>query len=69
MAAERLDAPGTELGPCTKECRHRDCALSRSMAAEKCMHCGRPIGFDVWFYGKPGALVHAECEDLARRAG
>ncbi len=46
MGWERLPKPGTTLGPCTSACAHRDCALTRAMAAQRCTECGEPIGYD-----------------------
>lgn len=61
MAAGVLPAPGTTYGPCADECRHMDCALTRSMAATACSICGEPIDYDRRFYGRGEALTHAPC--------
>lgn len=70
MAAEILSAPGTEAGPCSAKCAHRDCAATRTMATTKCQRCGKPIGYGRRFYSvgvdsSPYAegfeLAHAEC--------
>lgn len=45
MAAGRLSAPGSKLGPCAEPCAHIDCRESRAMAAALCVYCGEPIGF------------------------
>ena len=77
MAAGRLPAPGTELGPCDPPtCIHRDCAETRRMAESACVSCGEPIGYEVRFYDHqrgelaPGGgirtgLAHAECLEAA----
>ncbi len=51
MAWQILPKPGTATGPCKTACAHRDCALTRAMAAQRCTECtecGKPIG-----YGRP----------------
>lgn len=66
MAAGSLPAPGTEYGPCTKDCVHRDCMETRVQAATWCRDCGEPIGYNRAFYkDSDGFLTHAEC--LERR--
>lgn len=74
MAAGTLPRPGTKLGPCEPECQHKDCAITRRMAAETCRFCQKPISSEP-FYTDPEnsrdvrgdgplsgpALVHAEC--------
>ena len=50
MAAGILAEIGTEYGPCKEECKHRDCDLTRRMAAAHCAICGKPIGYGVRFY-------------------
>lgn len=62
MAAGRLPAPGTELGPCVPSCGHTDCAETRTMAATSCFLCGKPIGYETSLYQEPDKrLVHAAC--------
>lgn len=67
MAAATLPKPGTEYGPCAKECEHTDCAHTRRMAKSTCTICGKPIGYDTRFYrskdGDPtdGPWDHARC--------
>lgn len=67
MAVGVLPKPGSKLGPCKTECKHRDCAQSRAMAAEACRFCGKPIGYDDGFLRArlSGALAHAVCVDEA----
>lgn len=72
MAASRLAKPGTEYGPCAEECKHRDCAQTRTMAAAICHHCQKAVGYDVRFYDisvppmlNGTELVHALCEEEA----
>lgn len=61
MAAGRLSAPGTKYGPCEKECGHKDCAETRSMAQVVCHYCEEPIGYERGFYKSDGDLVHSSC--------
>lgn len=66
MAASTIPAPGTKLGPCDKDCKHRDCARNRQDAKEVCRFCRKAIGFGVRYYTDPEAptptaLVHAAC--------
>lgn len=68
MAAGVLPKPGTELGPCTEDCQHRDCAETRRMAESKCHLCGEPIDYGVRFYADADQLSHARCaEEKAER--
>lgn len=68
MAAGRLPAPGTDLGPCAEPCQHVDCAETRRMAESACEDCGKPIGYDVRFYNTGPGLIHASClEDRLER--
>jgi hypothetical protein len=60
MAASMIPAPGSELGPC-ESCEHRDCALSRSMAAAECAICHREIGYETRFYREGETSWHAVC--------
>jgi hypothetical protein len=50
MAAGILSKPGTEYGPCAKECQHTDCRKTREMAEARCTICRKPIGYDTRFY-------------------
>ncbi len=62
MAASRLPAPGSDLGPCASPCAHTDCDASRRMAADICPYCKKPIGYDRHFYElPPSVLAHANC--------
>ena len=62
MAAGYLGAPGSNAGPCLRECRHTDCAATRAMANAACYLCQEPIGYDVGFYNDPeDGLVHRLC--------
>lgn len=64
MAAGRLPAPGTELGPCADACHHIDCAKTREMAEQPCRICGNGIGYGTFFYHDleiPQPLAHATC--------
>lgn len=63
MAALALPEPGTELGPCTGDCQHTDCAETREMAAAQCRICEQPIGYGKRMYVEDGdqSYVHAAC--------
>lgn len=61
MAAGRLPKPGSEVGPCEGECKHKDCAETRSMAGAICPICDKPVGYETRFYHSTGELVHAAC--------
>lgn len=64
MAAARLASPGTDYGPCKKDCKHIDCAETRKQAATHCFRCWMVIGYEVRFYrADDGRLVHAVCEE------
>lgn len=70
MAAGALPKPGTQYGPCTTPCEHRDCAATRTQAASTCRLCEKPIGYDVdmyrdtWLDGlNDHRFVHARCLD------
>lgn len=57
-----IPEPGSKYGPCLEPCRHLDCKANREAAAEKCVTCADPIGFDVPYYkGEAGGLEHAKC--------
>lgn len=69
MAAGVLSKPGTQYGPCEVDCKHIDCAATRKQAETDCAKCALVIGYETRFYRLPdGALVHAECEELAMEA-
>lgn len=70
MAAGSLPAPGTRYGPCEPDCHHTDCALTRQMAAEACIYCGAPIGYETPFYrDEERRPAHAVClEDAFEKA-
>jgi hypothetical protein len=65
MAAGRLPKPGTEFGPCVEDCKHLDCASTRSMSATICKYCKKPIGYAVRFYQANSwkELFHADCHE------
>ena len=73
MAAGRIPAPGSDLGPCAEPCAHPDCAASRAQAASRCHNCGDAIGYDTRYYTlvtittREGPdkrhYVHADCEE------
>lgn len=66
MAAFILPAPGTQYGPCTEDCHHRDCLETRLMATAECWYCRKSIGYGARFYRDAGEWVHAACaEDAA----
>lgn len=65
MAAGTLPAIGTKYGPCKEPCEHRDCAMTRKMAAMTCHHCDKVIGYETLFYEDGQDLVHALCEETA----
>lgn len=50
MATGTLPRPGTQYGPCVESCLHIDCAATRAQAESACVHCGKPIGYDVEFF-------------------
>ncbi len=64
MGWATLPKPGTNAGPCAKNCKHIDCAETRNMAASTCRLCGEAIGYDHPFYNddqSPTHLVHTKC--------
>lgn len=61
MAAGMLADPGTEYGPCSESCTHRDCAASRNQSATACRICGGPIGYRRLFFAEGQHLVHERC--------
>ena len=70
MAAGRLPFPGTEYGPCSTPCEHKDCKATEQMSEMKCSYCEKPIGYETRFYqtsnhGEPMKLVHATCHEEA----
>lgn len=65
MAAGTLPAPGSKVGPCKTDCNHRDCAITRCMAAAPCLCCRRPIGFECAFYQPFGPPERAWQADLS----
>ena len=82
MAASRLPAPGTMLGPCAEEgCGHIDCNATRADAAKVCRFCQKPIGYETEYFADPlgqeqredmptmaSCLVHAACLEEAAEA-
>jgi hypothetical protein len=67
MAAGVLQKPGTKLGPCKAQCKHRDCGQTRSDAAALCRLCQKPIGYGSQFYRSrlTEELAHAVCLEVA----
>ena len=70
MAAGYLD-PNL---PCKDECKHKDCAATRTIAAALCYWCKQPIGYDTAFYHRPqeeegGGWEHAVCLETAVEEG
>ena len=62
MASYTLPAPGTDLGPCIENCAHIDCAETRKHAAQPCIYCGKPTGYDTdVFFLAGGRQAHADC--------
>lgn len=62
MAAIKIPAPGTKLGPCIPGCMHQDCAENRATAAKLCPECKEPIGYERYFIkDETGADVHDSC--------
>lgn len=66
MAAGYIQPPGSEYGPCKEECRHVDCAQTRTMAESVCKYCEQIIGYERGFYnlanhGDIPVLVHSAC--------
>jgi hypothetical protein len=56
--------PGSEYGPCLSECKHRDCAASRTMVVIVCRICNQRIGYETRFYFEDNNLpVHGLCLD------
>lgn len=65
MAAITLPAPGTEYGPCTEPCAHRDCAETRTWAARLCTYCQQPLGYSQPVYHG----CHSLCLEEAAERG
>jgi hypothetical protein len=79
MSASSLPAPGTRLGPCVVDyvrrgeiCTHLDCMETRTIAAARCKHCDKTIGYEAPFYevfrsedGKSRDYAHASCHETA----
>jgi hypothetical protein len=67
MAAGILPKPGSKVGPCKTQCKHRDCQQTKAEAAAACRFCGKPIGYGVGFYRSrlSGELAHAFCFEEA----
>lgn len=72
VSAGVLPSPGSETGPCSETCGHRDCAETRQIAAALCNHCDGTIGYNVHFYevfrsadGKERDYAHATCHEAA----
>lgn len=61
MASIVLAAPGTDHGPCTANCEHADCALTRYVAEETCQLCNLPIGYGLSITSLEGEYVHYSC--------
>jgi hypothetical protein len=64
MSIATISKPGSEFGPCTGSCIHRDCAINREMAQRSCRICGKAIGYETGFFNESGdwkTLVHASC--------
>jgi hypothetical protein len=69
MAATTLSKPGTKFGPCRGRCEHSDCTATRAQARQKCVYCGRRIGYDTRHYSEPcGNVSHALCAEEAAAA-
>ncbi len=64
MAYIILPSPGSEHGPCTESCQHRDCTETRRSAEQVCPVCREPLGYDRKVSGDP--LAHYDC--LLRQA-
>ena len=65
MDAEALSKPGSEYGPCTGFCLHRECAYIRGLAEAPCRYCKEVLGYEVPFYWQAGRVSHAVCEQEA----
>lgn len=70
MAAIRIEAPGTDFGPCMERCKHEDCRESRSTASSVCVYCGKRIGYETKYFSTrrdDGGWnhAHAACEEEA----
>jgi hypothetical protein len=64
MPIMNLAPPGTQYGPCLRECRHRRCAMSRRTASLICPQCNQEIGYGVNFTKEDkrnGRFVHVAC--------
>ncbi len=61
MTAMVISTPGTDYGPCSKACSHRDCVWQRGTAARPCSLCRKPIGFEQPFLEYDGDVAHAAC--------
>ncbi len=62
-SATYIPSPGQGYGPCLAPCRHRSCQWQRTVAAQPCALCVRPMGFDVQFCENEGDVAHAICVD------
>ena len=61
MAAGMISKPGTQYGPCEGECEHTDCADQRKRVENKCIHCGKRIGYETKFYAGGQGYSHWTC--------
>jgi hypothetical protein len=62
MAFGFLPRPGTNLGPCTDDCDHTDCAHTKAQAATLCPYCKEQIGFERAFCNNSdGEISHLAC--------
>ena len=66
MAAGIIPPPGSKYGPCLETCEHRDCRLTRDMAATVCSFCSDAIGYETRFYRHDGTIAHTLCVERER---
>ncbi len=67
MAAGRMPTPGTQHGPCSETCKHKDCAELKNLAQAPCRFCQKAIGWGGRFYRSQfsGDVAHATCLEEA----
>jgi hypothetical protein len=40
-----IGLPGTEMGHCVAQCKHKECASARMISSSVCTRCGEAIGY------------------------
>lgn len=56
-----LPKPGTETGPCQKNCGHIDCQEIRQKAKSICPICKKHIGYQRAYIEYEDRLFHLTC--------